>query len=211
MNDRDSAFVTSGRSFSKDGAANESPMLANAVDDSKTPSERDVERFECALRRADMVEQEAEHQSLFGGSIFGVALAPAKAKAVQGAALPGSAELVDLVTKLVDKLWVKRANGDASIVMRLDMRNVQIPQTELRMAMSDGTIVVQFATAAAASYQHLVSGKANLLAALKHRFGEDKVLVEIGYSATSNDQSNSDQSSKDAIQGEPTLRQEAQI
>lgn len=88
-------------------------------------------------------------------------------------------ELVELVTKLVDKMWVRQADSSQVQEVRLDLKNNHLPDTELKISKVDGQLMVQFATPAAASYQHLMANRAQLIQLLQRRYGQDGVTLKV--------------------------------
>ncbi|WP_431689428.1 type III secretion HpaP family protein [Hahella sp. NBU794] len=101
--------------------------------------------------------------------------------ATTNAATPTSPteELADLVAKLVDQMYVKRAETPGLQEVRMDLKSPQLPDTTLSIAKVDGVLTVQFATAAAASYQQLHQSRASLLQSLQRRYGQDGVKVKV--------------------------------
>ncbi|WP_020408623.1 type III secretion HpaP family protein [Hahella ganghwensis] len=88
-------------------------------------------------------------------------------------------ELAELVSRLVDKMWVKSSEGQQMQEIRMDLKNFQLPETELRITRADGILNIQFATAAAASYQQLASNRSHLLQLLQRRYAANGVNIKV--------------------------------
>ncbi|ABC30024.1 hypothetical protein HCH_03266 [Hahella chejuensis KCTC 2396] len=145
--------------------------------------EEALARFQRQLERGEQESSDQRDEALH--SLQGGYLSPLHEPRYQpgmtAAATPTSPteELADLVAKLVDQMYVKRAETPGSQEVRMDLKSPQLPDTTLSIAKVDGVLTVQFATAAAASYQQLHQSRASLLQSLQRRYGQDGVKVKV--------------------------------
>ncbi|MDG9672330.1 flagellar hook-length control protein FliK [Hahella sp. CR1] len=148
-----------------------------------TVDEEALARFQ---RQFEQGEQESSDQGneaarLLQGGYLSPLHDPRYQPAMTNAATPTSPteELADLVAKLVDQMYVKRSETPGLQEVRMDLKSPQLPDTKLSIAKVDGVLTVQFASAAAASYQQLHQSRASLLQSLQRRYGQDGVKVKV--------------------------------
>lgn len=88
-------------------------------------------------------------------------------------------ELAERLSRLVEKMWVRSDGQHHLQEIRLNLKADLLPETTLRITQANGVLNVQFATAAAASYQQLTWGRPHLLNLLQRRPGTDQVAVKV--------------------------------
>ncbi|WLQ16256.1 flagellar hook-length control protein FliK [Hahella aquimaris] len=151
-----------------------------------TVDEEALARFQRQFEQFEQGEQESSDQGneaahLLQGGYLSPLHEPRYQPGMTNAAMPTSPteELADLVAKLVDQMYVKRSETPGLQEVRMDLKSPQLPDTTLSIAKVDGVLTVQFATAAAASYQQLHQSRASLLQSLQRRYGQDGVKVKV--------------------------------
>jgi len=138
--------------------------------------EESIERFH-KLMHEDEQENIARDGSGFSHRMLPSDLRSGMAPITQTQA-PGD-KLVERVSALVEKMWVKSSDKTTFPELRLELKSLQLPETELRITKADGLLNIQFITTHAASYQQLAISRSELIQRLKRRLGQDDINVTV--------------------------------
>ncbi|OZG74344.1 hypothetical protein BTA51_04855 [Hahella sp. CCB-MM4] len=190
-----------------DTKGNEKGKQSQTAPGKEPIDESALERFQQLIRqhknaKEDELTNDSDPSQFLSGS---GSYSPLHAGADQNSsvnALSSTRELAELVSSLVDKMWVKRSGSPHQEEVRLDLKSYQLENTELRINRTDGLLTVQFATSAAASYQQLAQAKTQLLHLLQRRYGQNGVTVKINRLAPG-DPTHEDSDSEFATQPHP--------